>query len=355
MKHQVWFNVILDILILITVFVIAYEVRFLWGDQLQPLTFYVPLLIASVLAFLFSTLVVSLYKDSRPLFSLAYITAFLNAYALWIFFLVAFPFFSKMQYSRAIILFIIVFSFIALYAIRLLLLKISPISLEEDQAEVRVATGNLTQLLAVSDDPFALLSQIRSVHTSIVSQAAKRAVDIAGSLVGAIPALLLTPFIVWAIRSDTPGPILIAQKRVGKNGKLFTMYKFRTMFADTSLYSMAPRKDSDPRVTKVGKVLRKYSLDELPQLWNVLNGTMSLVGPRPEMPFIVDKYAQWQRARLRVTPGITGLWQIFGRKDIPLEENLEYDLYYVVNQSFFFDCAIILKTIPHLISSKGAY
>ncbi|MFV1917185.1 MAG: sugar transferase, partial [Patescibacteria group bacterium] len=130
---------------------------------------------------------------------------------------------------------------------------------------------------------------------------------------------------------------------------------FRTMQKDTPKYANAPRKKDDKRITKVGKVLRKTSLDELPQLINVLRAEMSMVGPRPEMPHIVARYAPWQKKRLDVNPGITGLWQILGRKDLPLEKNLEYDFYYINNQSFFLDILIILKTIPAVLSGKGAY
>ena len=111
----------------------------------------------------------------------------------------------------------------------------------------------------------------------------------------------------------------------------------------------------DPRVTPIGAILRKTSLDELPQLWNVIRGEMSMVGPRPEMPFIVEHYEAWQRQRLTVKPGITGLWQILGRKDLPLHANLEYDFYYIQNQSLLFDLTILLKTIPVVIFGKGAY
>jgi len=127
------------------------------------------------------------------------------------------------------------------------------------------------------------------------------------------------------------------------------------MHTGTELYAAAPRHGDDPRITEIGKWLRRYSLDELPQFWNVLKGEMSLVGPRPEMPFIVAQYTDWQKIRLQAKPGITGIWQILGRKDLPLEENIEYDLYYIFHQSFFLDLAIILRTIPHLLFPRGAY
>jgi lipopolysaccharide/colanic/teichoic acid biosynthesis glycosyltransferase len=127
------------------------------------------------------------------------------------------------------------------------------------------------------------------------------------------------------------------------------------MQADVAPYEEAPLERTDPRVTRFGRFLRKTSLDELPQLINVLRGDMSMVGPRPEMPFIVDKYEEWQRRRLDVKPGITGLWQIVGRKDLPLYLNLEYDFYYIRNQSLLLDLMILIKTIPAVLFGKGAF
>jgi lipopolysaccharide/colanic/teichoic acid biosynthesis glycosyltransferase len=161
--------------------------------------------------------------------------------------------------------------------------------------------------------------------------------------------------IVAGIKLDSPGKALIKQKRVGKDGGIFEMYKFRTMKNDTGLYEKAPFSPDDPRITKFGKFLRKTSLDELPQLINVLKGEMSLVGPRPEMPFIVENYSNWQRKRLEVKPGLTGLWQILGRKDLPLHENIEYDFYYIKNQSLILDMVILVKTVWTVIRGKGAF
>ncbi|HNT36382.1 MAG TPA: sugar transferase, partial [bacterium] len=157
------------------------------------------------------------------------------------------------------------------------------------------------------------------------------------------------------IRLSSKGTILFKQERVGKGGKIFVLYKFRTMYMDVPNYEEAPTRSDDPRVFGFGRFLRRSSLDEIPQLINVLKGDMSMVGPRPEMPFIVEKYDVWQRRRLLVKPGITGLWQIIGRKDLPLHANLEYDLYYVQNMSLFNDILILLKTIPVVFFGKGAY
>jgi len=183
----------------------------------------------------------------------------------------------------------------------------------------------------------------------------KRFFDILFSAFALIIASPIFAAIIIAIKLDSSGKAVLLQQRVGRDGKLFYMYKFRTMHYDSSLYKKSPRERNDKRVTRVGKFLRRTSLDELPQLINVLKGEMSIVGPRPEMPFIVKKYKQWEKRRLVVKPGLTGLWQILGRKDLPLSENLEYDFYYINNQSFILDLVIIFKTIPVVIRGIGAY
>ena len=152
----------------------------------------------------------------------------------------------------------------------------------------------------------------------------------------------------------SPGQWL-TQQRVGRGGRPFTLYKLRTMRADAAPYAVAPRAGDDPRVTRYGRWLRRSSIDELPQLWNVLRGDMSLVGPRPEMPFIAERYDDWQRRRLSVSPGITGLWQILGRKDLPMHENLQYDFYYIRNRSLVLDLSILLRTVGAVLSRRGAF
>jgi len=168
-------------------------------------------------------------------------------------------------------------------------------------------------------------------------------------MVGAsILLITLSPFMLWialAIKKDTPGPIFFCHQRIGKNGSPFNMVKFRTMKADSAPYAVNPLDTDDVRITRVGRFLRKTSLDELPQILNVLRGNMSLVGPRPEMPFIVDTYTQRHRQRLRVKPGITGLWQLSGDRSNPIHHNLDYDLYYIKHQSFFLDIAILIETV----------
>lgn len=174
----------------------------------------------------------------------------------------------------------------------------------------------------------------------------KRLIDL---VVAACGLLLLMPALAaigYAIRKDSPGPILFSQERVGLDGKHFTMYKFRTMFMDVPRYGYTPMQADDPRITRVGRFLRRTSLDELPQLFNVLNGTMSLVGPRPEMPFIVEnEYDDFLRERLRAKPGITGVWQISADRNRQIHEDISYDLFYIENQSLLLDLIILVRTV----------
>jgi lipopolysaccharide/colanic/teichoic acid biosynthesis glycosyltransferase len=174
---------------------------------------------------------------------------------------------------------------------------------------------------------------------------AKRVVDI---FVSSLLLVAFAPFLFLIglmIRLGSPGPALFVQKRAGKEGKLFSMYKFRSMYMGTPRYDVSPTQSSDPRITRLGRFLRRTSLDELPQLINVFLGNMSLVGPRPEMPFIVEHYSDQHRRRLQVAPGITGLWQLSVDRALPIHENMEYDLYYIRNRTFFMDVAILLHTL----------
>jgi exopolysaccharide biosynthesis polyprenyl glycosylphosphotransferase len=165
--------------------------------------------------------------------------------------------------------------------------------------------------------------------------------------------VLLAPIlflIAILIRLDSPGPALFVQKRVGRNGELFDIFKFRSMVVDAPKYSLSPTSSSDPRITRIGRFLRRMNLDELPQLLNVFAGTMSLVGPRPEMPFVVERYNERHRERLQVTPGITGLWQLSADRAFPIHQNIEYDLYYIRNRSFVMDAAILVHTLLFAIA-----
>lgn len=194
----------------------------------------------------------------------------------------------------------------------------------------------------------------------------KRALDITASsilLIVLSPIFLLTAL---AIRVENPGPAFYGNIRVGKWGNPFIMYKFRSMVvgADKIKDQLLDKDEAggvifkikkDPRITRVGKIIRKLSIDELPQIWNVLKGDMSLVGPRPPLPQEVSEYEYSDRKRLDVVPGITCIWQVSGRSDINFKGQVRLDEQYIENQSFWGDIMILLKTIPAVLLGKGAY
>lgn len=181
----------------------------------------------------------------------------------------------------------------------------------------------------------------------------KRAADIAVSFALLLMALPIGLLIALAVKLDSAGVVIFSQERAGQNGKPFRIMKFRTMFAKSARYEFSPKDSGDPRITRTGRFLRKTGLDEIPQLINVLKGDMSLVGPRPEMEFIVKEYSEIQKERLKVKPGITGLWQISEHRRAPIHENMEYDLYYIENQSLLLDLAILLRTFFSVFGLKG--
>jgi len=194
----------------------------------------------------------------------------------------------------------------------------------------------------------------------------KRAFDLIVSLMALPFVLALTAMIGIAIKLDSPGPVFYRSKRLGENGRLFDMIKFRTMVVDADKVGfLNPILDlqgqtiykhpKDPRITRVGAVLRRISLDEIPQTFNVLVGEMSLVGPRPELPRFVDRYEPWQRKRFAVPQGMTGWWQVNGRSDKPMYLHTDEDLYYVQHYSIWLDIKILLRTLWVVIRGKGAY
>jgi exopolysaccharide biosynthesis polyprenyl glycosylphosphotransferase len=195
---------------------------------------------------------------------------------------------------------------------------------------------------------------------------AKRVMDIVGSAFGL---LILGPFVMLpaaiAIKLNSPGPILFRQKRSGLHGRLFTMLKFRSMVSNAEMLRVELEAfnemtgpvfkiKEDPRVTKVGRFLRKTSIDEFPQLWNVLMGDMSLVGPRPPIPTEVQQYDPWHRRRLSMKPGLTCLWQISGRNTVAFDQWMKLDLEYIDNWSLWLDIKILLRTIPVVLTGLGA-
>jgi exopolysaccharide biosynthesis polyprenyl glycosylphosphotransferase len=173
----------------------------------------------------------------------------------------------------------------------------------------------------------------------------KRYLDLFLALALLIILLPIFLIILIAIKMESKGSAIFIHDRVGKGGRIFKLYKFRTMYKDTNPYSVNPIDQDDPRITKVGRFLRKTSLDEIPQIFNILKGEMSFVGPRPEMPFIVEQYNELHRERLKVIPGITGLWQLSGDRKKAIHENMDYDLYYKKHVSFFLDLAILIETL----------
>lgn len=195
----------------------------------------------------------------------------------------------------------------------------------------------------------------------------KRVLDItvsSAAMILLLPLLLLTALFIWI---ENPGPVFYFQTRVGRNGKHFRFYKFRSMIvnSDRLKQELLSRNESsagvifkmkkDPRITRVGRVIRKFSIDELPQLFNVLKGDMSLVGPRPPLPNEVEKYTLEQRKRLHVIPGLTCLWQVSGRSDIPFTDQVKLDMKYIQSSSFLNDIILLLKTVPAVLTGRGAY
>lgn len=183
----------------------------------------------------------------------------------------------------------------------------------------------------------------------------KRAMDVAVSGTILLLGLPLMAVIALLIKRESPGPVFFTQYRRGAYNRSFRIFKFRTMFTEMCGDAITPQTSADPRITRTGRFLRKTSLDELPQLWNVLRGDMSLVGPRPEMPFIVEDYDELQMMRLDVKPGITGLWQVSEARKAPIHENVDYDLYYIENQSIFLDLTIFIMTIGTMLRLRSTH
>lgn len=221
--------------------------------------------------------------------------------------------------------------------------------------------------LQLSDSSLKIATINKAEPISNVYVFLKRIIDVMGSFIGIILLSPLLIFLAIVIKfEDRHAPVFFVQQRIGLDGKPFEMYKFRSMINDAELklvelldqnettgamFKMA----NDPRVTKVGKFIRRTSLDELPQLWNVLKGEMSLVGPRPALPREVAKYSSYDLQRLSVLPGCTGLWQVSGRSNIGFNEMVELDLFYIKTRNIKSDIIIILKTFTVLFGSKDAY
>jgi exopolysaccharide biosynthesis polyprenyl glycosylphosphotransferase len=211
------------------------------------------------------------------------------------------------------------------------------------------------------DQPLIVQSRLSPFVSAI-----RRTLDFSLSLI--LLVVLLPVFLALAIlvKTDSKGPILFKQYRVGQNGTQFWFYKFRSMVIDAEARRAALeamneasgplfKMKNDPRITRCGRWMRKYSIDELPQLINVLKGDMSLVGPRPALPAEVAQYNDFQKARLAVQPGITGLWQVSGRSDLSFDQSVQLDIDYIQQQTLWLDFTILLRTFGAVVKGRGAY
>jgi len=198
--------------------------------------------------------------------------------------------------------------------------------------------------------------QPRRVRKRVRSEGLKRFADLVGGALLLLLAILLAPVIALCVLVESPGAVIFRQERLGRGGLPFTLWKFRTMRTDAHVAPAPERKGRhDPRVTRVGRWLRRSSLDELPQAWNILRGEMSLVGPRPLGREETEDLGSQAWERLAVRPGLTGLWQVSGRSDLPPERMLELDILYAARCSLWSDAWILLRTIPAVLTRRGAY
>ena len=241
--------------------------------------------------------------------------------------------------------------------------------MEDIPVQVWVALGFFDLALyntAIEDFAGIPMLDLRASAIDDYQRMMKRAFDMFFGTIALMLALPLMAVSALLVFLEDGFPIFYRPKRVGENGRLFEMLKFRTMVKNAEqLQSQVEKEDADgniihkskddPRVTKIGHFLRHFSIDELPQFFNVVRGDMSLVGPRPEMPYLVEKYQPWQRKRFAIPPGITGWWQVNGRSDKPMHLHTEDDLYYIQNYSIFFDIQILIRTIWVVLVGKGSY
>ena len=241
--------------------------------------------------------------------------------------------------------------------------------LQDVNIDLQITSGAIDLLasrMTVQSVAGVPLLYVRRTGMDRLQRTVKRTLDVSGSLLGL---LVLAPFLVAAIvwiKRDSPGGAFFKQVRTGRDGKAFTCWKFRTMvhdaedrLAELEHLSEGPgllfKLKEDPRVTRAGKALRRFSLDELPQLYNVLRGEMSLVGPRPALPAEVEQYDDWVRNRLRVKPGMTGLWQVSGRTETSFSDYVRYDLFYIQNWSLSLDLWILWRTLRAVFTAEGAH
>ena len=241
--------------------------------------------------------------------------------------------------------------------------------LQDVDVDLQITSGTIDLMasrMIVQSVAGVPLLYVRRTGMDRAQKTMKRALDLFGSFFGLVfLSPLLVAVAIW-IKRDSEGPVIFKQVRVGRDGELFECWKFRSMFVDAEerraelehlnegpglLFKLA----DDPRVTKTGKVLRRYSIDELPQLWNVLRGEMSLVGPRPALPSEVEQYDDWVRNRLKVKPGMSGLWQVSGRTETSFSDYIRYDLFYIQNWSLSLDLWILWRTVRAVFTAEGAH
>jgi exopolysaccharide biosynthesis polyprenyl glycosylphosphotransferase len=259
--------------------------------------------------------------------------------------------------------------FVAASAMRTIEMRRLTRSARLEGAQVRVS-ANLPETLStrLTAQPVGgvMSLTLEPIQLTRLQRAAKRSLDLIGASLALLVSMPLFAAIAIAIKATSPGPVFYRQERVGHHGERFTMLKFRTMVLDAErmLRELRAQNESsgplfkikdDPRVTPLGRWLRRWSIDELPQLLNVLMGSMSLVGPRPSLPSEVALYEDWHYDRLEVRPGMTGLWQVSGRSTLSFDDYVRMDLFYIENWSLMYDLYILAKTIPAVLVGKGSY
>ncbi len=241
--------------------------------------------------------------------------------------------------------------------------------LQDHDVDIQITSGTVDLMasrMIVQSIAGVPLLYVRRTGMDGLQRTVKRSIDIAGSvLLGVLLSPFLVIFAIW-LKRNSPGPVFFKQVRVGREGEQFVCWKFRTMVADAEdrkaeLESLNEgpgllfKLKEDPRITKAGRFLRRFSLDELPQIWNVLKGEMSLVGPRPALPSEVEQFDDWTRNRMKVRPGMTGLWQVSGRAETSFSDYVRYDLFYIQNWSLSLDLWILWRTFRAVLSTEGAH
>ncbi|MEO8323109.1 MAG: sugar transferase, partial [Actinomycetota bacterium] len=241
--------------------------------------------------------------------------------------------------------------------------------LQDHDVDIQITSGTVDLMasrMIVQSIAGVPLLYVRRTGMDGLQRTVKRTIDVTGSLfLGLVLSPFLAIFSIW-IKRDSPGPVFFKQVRVGREGEQFVCWKFRTMVADAEdlkaeLESLNEgpgllfKLKEDPRITRAGRFLRRFSLDELPQIWNVLKGDMSLVGPRPALPSEVEQFDDWTRNRMKVKPGMTGLWQVSGRAETSFSDYVRYDLFYIQNWSLSLDLWILWRTFRAVLSTEGAH